>query len=88
MTKANYKAFDPINVAELAMNYLVSMTDDAFDHLPYWLLLPHKKPAEAAHCKVDDAELVASWFEGLSCLREMLGTEEGAEVQGGHQQED
>ena len=81
MSKANYKAFDPINVAELAMNYLVSMTDDAFDHLPYWLLLPHKKPAEAAHCKVDDAELVASWFEGLSCLREMLGTEEGAEHQ-------
>ena len=78
---ANYKAFDPIEVANNAMNYLTSMTDEEFDYLPYWLLLPHKKPAEAAHCKVDDAELVASWFEGLSCLREMTGREFGAEHQ-------
>ena len=78
---ANYKAFDPIEVANNAMNYLTSMTDEEFDYLPYWLLLPHKKPAEAAHCKVDDAELVASWFEGLSCLREMTGKDFGAEHQ-------
>ena len=25
MTKPNYKSFDPINVAELAKNYLMSM---------------------------------------------------------------
>ena len=69
MSKANFKAFDPVHVAELAINYLKNMTDDANDYLPYWLVLPHKKPAEAAHCKVDDAELVASWFEGMSCAR-------------------
>ena len=46
---ANYKAFDPIEVANNAINYLTSMTDESIDYLPYWLLLPHKKPAEAAH---------------------------------------
>ena len=81
MSKPNYKAFDPVNVANLAINYLTEMTDDANDYLPYWLVLPHKKPAEAAHCKVDDAELVASWFEGLSCAREVAGTDKGAEHQ-------
>ena len=69
MSKPNFKSFDPVNVAELAINYLTNMTDEANDYLPYWLVLPHKKPAEAAHCKVDDAELVASWFEGISCAR-------------------
>ena len=49
MSKANFKAFDPVHVAELAINYLKNMTDDANDYLPYWLVLPHKKPAEAAH---------------------------------------
>lgn len=81
MSKTNYKHFDPVNVAKLAINYLTNMTDEANDYLPYWLVLPHKKPAEAAHCKVDDAELVASWFEGLSCAREIVGTEEGKEQQ-------
>ncbi|MBP3544022.1 MAG: hypothetical protein J6J86_07315 [Lachnospiraceae bacterium] len=81
MSKPNYKSFDPVNVAELAINYLTGMTDEANDYLPYWLVLPHKKPAEAAHCKVDDAELVASWFEGISCAREVAGTEAGAEQQ-------
>lgn len=81
MSKPNFKSFDPVNVARLAINYLTNMTDDANDYLPYWLVLPHKKPAEAAHCKVDDAELVASWFEGISCAREIVGTEEGAKEQ-------
>ena len=52
MSKANFKAFDPVHVAELAINYLKNMTDDANDYLPYWLVLPHKKPAEAAHCRI------------------------------------
>ena len=78
MNKVNYKSFDPVNVAELAINYLTRMTDEANDYLPYWLVLPHKKPAEAAHCKVDDAELVASWYEGLSCAQEVAGTDAGA----------
>ena len=81
MTNSNYKTFDPVNVARLAINYLTEMTDEAYDYLPYWLILPHKKPAEAAHCKVDDAELVASWFEGLSCAREIVGTDGGQKQQ-------
>ena len=81
MRKVNYKSFDPVKTAELAINYLTSMTDEENDYLPYWLVLPHKKPAEAAHCKVDDSELVASWFEGLSCAREIVGTEQGVKEQ-------
>lgn len=76
-----YKEFDPVGAAVLAVNYLSRMTDAANDYLPYWLVLPHKKPAEAAHCRVDDAELVASWFEGISCAREVAGGQEGAEQQ-------
>jgi len=81
MSTPNYKSFDPVDVAEKAINYLTQMTDKANDYLPYWLILPHKKPAEAAHCKVDDAELVASWFEGISCAREITGNEIGAKEQ-------
>ena len=75
-----YKHFDLRTAAARSLNYLTRMTDEANDHLPYWLILPNKKPAEAAHCRVDDAELVASWYEGLdSCMR-ILDTDEGADV--------
>ena len=75
-----YEQFDPLESARLVHHYITNMVDPAFDNLPYWLLLPHKKPAEAAHCRVDDAELVGSWYEGLCCCMEMLGTAEGEEV--------
>jgi hypothetical protein len=76
-----YERFEPLKNAERALNYLTSMVDKEYDNLPYWLILPHKKPAEAAHCRVDDAELVGSWYEGIDAARKILQTEEGEEVQ-------
>ena len=75
-----YERFDPAESARLVHHYITHMVDPAYDNLPYWLLLPNKKPAEAAHCRVDDAELVGSWYEGLCCAMEILGTDEGADV--------
>ena len=76
----HYKHFDLKACAERSLNYLTTMTDEANDHLPYWLILPNKKPAEAAHCRVDDAELVASWYEGLYATMKVLGDGRGADV--------
>ena len=76
----NYESFDLLQSAALVHHYITNMVDKAQDNLPYWLLLPNKKPAEAAHCRVDDAELVGSWYEGLCCAMEMLGTTEGDDV--------
>lgn len=75
-----YSEFNPIESAALVHHYITNMVDKQFDNLPYWLLLPNKKPAEAAHCRVDDAELVGSWYEGLASAMEMLGTNEGDDV--------
>lgn len=75
-----FERYDPIESARLVHHYITNMVDKAYDNLPYWLLLPNKKPAEAAHCRVDDAELVGSWYEGLCCAMEMLETNEGDEV--------
>jgi len=75
-----YSQFNPIESAELVHHYITSMVDKKYDNLPYWLLLPNKKPAEAAHCRVDDAELVGSWYEGLDAAMNMLGTAEGDDV--------
>ena len=72
---ARYQKFEPLKCAARSLNYITSMVDPAEGYLPYWLVLPNKKPAEAAHCRVDDAELVGSWYEGLDSVREMLGTE-------------
>ncbi|MCK9478708.1 MAG: glycoside hydrolase family 127 protein [Firmicutes bacterium] len=76
-----YEQFDPLKNAELALNYLTNMVDEKYDNLPYWLILPHKKPAEAAHCRVDDAELVGSWYQAINHVRKMLNTDVGAEVE-------
>ncbi len=75
-----YKQFELKKSAELVHHYITNMVDENNDNLPYWLLLPNKKPAEAAHCRVDDAELVGSWYEGLCCAMEMLGTNDGDDV--------
>ena len=75
-----YESFDLLKSAALVRHYITNMVDRAYDNLPYWLLLPNKKPAEAAHCRVDDAELVGSWYEGLVCAMRMLGSDEGDEV--------
>jgi hypothetical protein len=79
-----YKHYDLKNDARLALNYIDGMTDRAYDYLPFWLTLPHKKPAEAEHCRVDDAELVGSWFEAVDSLISILGSSaEADELHGG-----
>ena len=75
-----FEKFNPMESAKLVHHYITNMVDEAYDNLPYWLLLPNKKPAEAAHCRVDDAELVGSWYEGLVSAMEMLETNEGDNV--------
>lgn len=75
-----YAKFDLPAVARRSLNYLTTMVDPKEDNLPYWLILPNKKPAEAAHCRVDDAELVGSWYEGLESMIDMLETDEGKDV--------
>ena len=68
-----YDQYDLIKDARLALNYIDGMTDRKYDYLPFWLTLPHKKPAEAEHCRVDDAELVGSWFEAVDSIIGILG---------------
>ena len=75
-----YEKYTPIENAKMALNIITKMVDEKCDNLPYWLIIPHKKPAEASHCRVDDAELVGSWYEGLDSLQEMLETDEGSDV--------
>jgi len=74
---AEYQKLDLRHNAELALRYLTSMTDPKLDNLPYWLVGINQDPAVARHCRVDDAELVASWGEALVLLRRMLGTDRG-----------
>ena len=74
-----YQQYDLTENARLALNYIDGMTDRSYDYLPFWLTLPHKKPAEAEHCRVDDAELVGSWFEAVDSLIGILGNEGAAE---------
>ncbi|MDR0896571.1 MAG: hypothetical protein LBN04_01815 [Oscillospiraceae bacterium] len=75
-----YQRFEPLVCAERSLNYITTMVDASEGNLPYWLILPNKKPAEAAHCRVDDAELVGSWYEGLESVMDMLATDQGADV--------
>ena len=74
-----YKHFDLLEMASRSLNYITTMVDPHEGNLPYWLILPNKKPAEAAHCRVDDAELIGSWYEGLDSMQQLLGTDEGSD---------
>ncbi len=78
-----YEQFDLTHSAELALNYLTQMVDARRDYLPYWLVQITKAPAWARHCRVDDAELVASWYEAIVCTRMILNTNDGEEVKEG-----
>lgn len=71
-----YEKYDLAGDARRALSYIDGMTDKSLGRLPYWLVLPHKKPAEAEHCKVDDAELVGSWFEAVDSIENILGKNE------------
>ncbi len=68
-----YEPFDLMDVARRGMNYLVSMVDERQDFLPYWYVQINQAPAYARHVRVDDAELVASWYEAVAALEKILG---------------
>ncbi|MEK6797308.1 MAG: hypothetical protein AABZ39_21205 [Spirochaetota bacterium] len=79
-----YEPFDIHAVAARGMNYITSMVDEAYDHLPYWFIQINESPAYARHVRVDDAELVASWYEAIVALEKMNGaTERSNAVKGG-----
>ena len=78
-----YEKFDLKHSAKLALNYLTSMVDEKEDYLPYWLIAINVYPAYAKHCRVDDAELVASWYDAIVRVRKILGTDDGKAVEEG-----
>jgi len=83
MPGTRYEKFRPLENARMALHYLTSMVDEKLDYLPYWLVAAQENPAFAKHCRVDDAELVASWYEAIVSARQMLQTTEGQEVESG-----
>ncbi len=80
MAQREYEAFDLTDVAAKGLNYVTSMTDEANDFLPYWYVGIHVAPAFARHVRVDDAELVASWYEAVVALQKILGRDERAQA--------
>jgi len=82
---ATYESFNLELLVRRAHNYLTSMIDAQYDFLPYWFVQINEVPAFARHVRVDDAELVASWYEALVCCMEMLHTAAGANVLAGFQ---
>jgi hypothetical protein len=68
-----YETFDLQGVAKRARHYLTHMVDEAYDYLPYWFVQINEAPAYAKHVRVDDAELVASWYEAIVATRRILG---------------
>ena len=78
---SEFKPFEPLEHANLSINYLTEMTDAKLGYLPYGVVVPFKNPPFAEHNRIDDALLVPSWYEGLSCAREMAGSERGAAVE-------
>jgi hypothetical protein len=78
-----YEAFHPKMNAKLALEFLFKLTDAECGYLPYGLVAPMHETPYAEHGRADDAELVASWFEAVSCLREILSMDCGVEVEDG-----
>jgi hypothetical protein len=82
-SELNYETYNPLRYAKLSMNCFTSLVDERLDYLPYWLVNMGDDPAYAQHCRVDDAEICASWAEGLMLMQGMLGTKDGDEVLAG-----
>lgn len=70
-----YEKFDLKAVAKRGENYITGMVDENYDYLPYWYVQINENPAYARHVRVDDAELVASWYEAIVCTIRILGDE-------------
>lgn len=76
-----FKHFDPLRQAGLSLDHLTAMTDPRLGHLPWGQVQAFSLLPFAEHTRQDDAEFAATWYEGISCAREMLGTDRGADVQ-------
>lgn len=70
---AKYEKFDLKAVAKRGEQYIINMVDESCDYLPYWYVQINENPAYARHVRVDDAELVASWYEAIVCTIRILG---------------
>lgn len=75
-----YKKYSPVECSQLSVNFLTTMVDEKNDYLPYWLIDLECEPARAQHCRVDDAEICASWAEALLVLRNMVDDDKIEEV--------
>ncbi len=73
MIRRQYECFDIYEVARKGMNYITSMVDEKYDYLPYWRVQINEVPAFAMHTKVDDSEIVASWYEAITSLEKIIG---------------
>ena len=76
-----YDAFNPPENAKLSIRFFTEMTDPDYDRLPYGLFAPMHEIPYAEHGRIDDATLVASWYEGISCAREITGDKESAGIE-------
>lgn len=84
MCRRQYESFDIYQVARDGMNYITSMVDPKHDFLPYWRVQINEVPAFAMHTKVDDSEIVASWYEAITALEKIIGsTPRSTEVRAG-----
>ena len=69
-----FKHFDPLHQAALSLDHLTAMTDPKLGHLPWGQVQAFSLLPFAEHTRQDDAEFAATWYEGISCAREMLTT--------------
>ncbi|OHB57757.1 MAG: hypothetical protein A2Y12_18265 [Planctomycetes bacterium GWF2_42_9] len=74
-----YNKFDLKQVAKNAHNFLTTMVDKEYDCLPYWFVQINENPAYAKHVRVDDAELVASWYEAIVSIENIIGADDASE---------
>lgn len=73
--------FDPLRQARLSLEHLTAMTDPALGHLPWGTVNAYIPVPFAEHSRRDDAEFAATWYEGISCAREILRTNDGLDVE-------
>ncbi len=79
--KASFRTFDPLRNAALSLRFLTGMVDRKLGCLPYGTVQPWITTPFAEHSRQDDAENAATWYEGISCARAMLGTDDGKDVE-------
>ncbi len=78
---ASYRQFDPLHQVSLSLHYLTNMVDPNLGCLPYGCVQPWSATPCADHLRADDAVNAALWLEGISCAREILETDQGADVE-------